>query len=206
MKWQTPSFLGLFVVLAVPLFAACGSDVTSNNNTGGGGGAGGGGPTLTGLEACSDACHQFDVAGCFQGMPVDCTMSCMTSLEKIPAQCDDVLAKLWVCTKQGVPTCDNSPVVCDALQQDADKCIQTYGCAPDSTCFGGGGMNGEMTCGCESVCKNKKYKTDCTIPASGAAGTCNCFIDDVSVGMCTMMVSSACGVDEDCCNTQFFKL
>lgn len=202
------SILGFSLFVSVPLLAACGSDVSSNNSggSGGSGGGGGGGTTPTALEACSDACHQFEVANCSGGMMADCTTTCQTYLEKVPTECDSAIAKLWLCIEQGAPTCDFEPTTCTALKEDADKCVQTYGCAPDGTCSGGQDGDGNSFCSCDSTCKNKKYATSCTVPAGGTMGTCDCRINGVSVGMCTMTNTNACGVTDDCCNTQYFKL
>ncbi len=131
--------------------------------------------------------------------------NCDSVLKNVPPECQDEAAAFFQCAWLNTTTCDE-PMACKTQEQALDTCIATYGCSSDSTCFGGMGMNGEMSCGCDETCKGTKYSTNCTTPAGGGMATCDCLVNDMSVGTCQMADPAGCGPKDTCCNTDYFKL
>jgi hypothetical protein len=202
---------GLFFIgssLLVSFSPGCGSEVTSSGGSGSSGSgtssSSSGGDPLSAVQACNDQCHKLETMNCTLGG--DCMTQCDTYLQNVPPECLDEATTFFNCTLLNTTSCD-PPAQCMTEQQTLSTCISTYGCAPDGTCFGSAGMNGEMSCGCDSVCKGTKYSTNCTTPAGGGMTTCDCLKNDVSIGMCMMGApGGACGPKDTCCNAQYFNL
>ncbi len=194
---------------AAGVLAACGSNVT-NNGTGGAGGAGGAGGSggagagPTGEQACVDFCHKMEVNNC--GVPGDCTQFCDGLFADVPAECVDKLGAVYACglPHVGASCPSDAPPECVDEEQAAETCLETYGCI-EGECSEGVGMNGDTSCGCMATCQSKDYETDCATP-SGGMTTCKCLVGGVEVGTCTNADSGMCGVQEGCCNTEYFKI
>jgi hypothetical protein len=208
MKTFSLPSVGLFVLAVGSLFgAACGSEVEQGTTTGGSStssssstSSGSGDPALD----CADACHKLETLMCnLPGGGSDCNTTCAEQVASFAPECANEVAAYFACLAQNMTTCD-FPTVCDGVETALDTCQATNGCSPEGTCFGGGGMNGEMMCGCEETCKGKQYSTDCTTPAGGGTTTCDCLVSGTSVGTCTQMDSNACGVQASCCNAMYF--
>ena len=204
-----PGYASALLLVNVGLFSAtgCGSEVNGSGGSGSGSSSTSssstGGDPISAVQACNDHCHKLDTLMCSFGG--DCMTQCDAILANVPSECQDEAAAYYNCAWLNTTTCDE-PLQCDTLQQALTTCVETFGCSPDGSCFGGGGMNGEMSCGCDQMCKGKKYSTNCTTPAGGGMATCDCLVDDMSVGTCQMANPGGCGPKETCCNTDYFKL
>lgn len=201
------AFLGKTVLIgAASVIAACGSNVSNNGagGAGGAGGSGGGGAGPTGKQACADYCHKLETNNC--GTPGDCTTFCAGMFDDAPAECEDDLGAVYACALPSVDaSCSGDlPAECKAKEQAATTCLETYGCV-EGECSESVGMNGDTGCGCMATCKGKDYATDCATPAGGMT-TCKCLVGGVEVGTCTNADSAMCGVQEGCCNTEYFKI
>lgn len=204
------SSLGLALLVMTPfLSVACGSEVTQGNATSSGsssttsssGSSGSGDP----VQDCADACHKYETLNCNLPGGSDCNTMCAEQVAGFPTECAAEVATYFECLVQNTTSCE-FPTVCDAPQMALETCQLTYGCDPTSTCFGGGGMGGEMSCGCDETCKGIKYSTNCTTPAGATMTTCDCLVSDKSVGMCQQTAAGACGAQDSCCNAMYFKL
>lgn len=186
--------------------AACGSEVNGSGGSGAGStssSSSSSGEPVTAVQACNDACHKLETMNCTLGS--DCPMQCDDYLANLPPECQDEAAAYFNCTLLNAKTCDE-PMECKTPENAMETCVAMFGCVPDSTCFGGQGMNGEMSCGCDATCKGTKYSTNCTTPAGGGASKCDCLVDDKSVGTCQSTDLGGCGPKDTCCNEQYFKL
>ncbi len=208
MQMLRVSLIGFFLFGAAPLVVACGSDV---NNGGQGGSAGsggqggqGGGSTGEGKLACMDFCHAIEVNNC-PTMFGDCTVFCDGAFAEVPPACDDEFGAVYSCYLPTAATCPmEPPQACNDKVDAAQSCQAENGCV-GGECFGGGGPNGEMGCGCSSTCKGTPYATNCTTPADGSPTTCTCSTGDTVLGTCMNPDANACGVETSCC-AQYFNL
>jgi hypothetical protein len=196
----------LFVVMGSLFGAACGSEVD-----GGGGSSSSatsasvGGDPITLDQACNDFCHKLETLNCSLGGGGDCGTQCTDQTKDVPPECEAAMTALYMCyTDNAQADCDQ-PMACADEEDTVQACIKMYGCANDG-CFGGQGMNGESSCGCDDTCKGTKYSTNCTTPAGGGMTTCDCLVDEMSVGTCTQTDTDGCGTKDSCCNAQYFKL
>jgi len=202
--------MGLFLLAAAPLVAACGSEV-NQGGTGGTGGAGGtggtggtGGSMGEGKLACMDFCHIADVNNCTM-MLGDCTAFCDEVFADAGPECEDEYGALFECYLPAAPECpDEPPVECNDESEAAQQCQMENGCV-EGECYGSSGPDGESGCGCNSMCKGASYSTSCTTPGGGGMTTCTCSEGDTVLGTCTNEDANACGVQTSCC-AQFFNL
>jgi len=188
---------------------ACGSNVTNENSggsggSGGAGGSGGSGGSTDPQVACADFCHAMETNNC-PAMFGNCTEFCDMAFANTAPECYDAMGAMFNCYLPSVPTCpDEPPVECKPQEDAAQACQAQNGCT-GGECFGSAGMNGETACGCTDSCKGVEYSTDCQTPAGGPT-TCTCTQGGMVVGTCTNPNADACGVQESCCNAEFFKL
>ena len=208
------SLVGLFLLGATPILAACGSDVTNNGQggsgaggAGGSGGSGGNGGTSPGdaRQACLDFCHIGEVNNC--GMQTgNCNEFCDEVFVDMPSECEDEFGSLFACYIPAAKDCPNDPPPeCNDEMEAAETCQMANGCVDDAECFAGAGPNGESSCGCTSTCKGVTYSTNCETPGNGEMTTCTCTQGDMVVGTCTNPDVEACGPKTSCC-AEFFNL
>lgn len=208
MKTISLPSVGLCLLALTSLFgAACGSEVqggsTSGNSSSSSSSSSGSSTGDPALD-CADTCHKLETLNCSLGGS-DCNTVCAEQIARFAPECADQVAAYFACLAQNTTTCD-FPMACNSAEMALDTCQAMYGCASESTCFGGGGMMGETSCGCDEMCKGKQYSTNCTTPAGSTTTTCDCLIEGASVGTCQQMESSACGAQDSCCNAMYFNL
>lgn len=209
MKTISLPSVGLFILALGSLFgAACGSEVQGGSTSSGSSsssssssGSSTGDPALD----CADACHKYETMNCNLPGGSDCNTVCAEQIATYPMECAEQVAAYFACLAQNTTSCD-FPTVCDSAEMALDTCQNMYGCSNESTCFGGGGMNGETSCGCDETCKGKQYSTNCTTPMGSTMTTCDCLLEGMSVGMCTQDAMGGCGAQDSCCNAMFFNL
>ncbi|TKD04553.1 hypothetical protein [Polyangium fumosum] len=199
------SLVGLFLLGAAQVLAACGSDVTNNGQGGAGaGGSGGTGGAAPGdaRQVCMDYCHVGEVNNC--GMQLgDCNAFCDEAFADIPPECEDQFGALFACYIPAAKDCPNDPPPeCNDEQEAALMCQMANGCL-EAECFAGAGPNGESSCGCSSTCKGEPYSTSCETPANGGMTTCTCTTGDAVVGTCTNPDAETCGPQTSCCAELF---
>lgn len=197
--------LGFAVCVFSFAFGGCGSEV----NTSGGAGSSSSGSSSSGSnlgprQACYDGCHKAETANC-PAQPTDgCNAGCDQIYANAAGQCGDALDALFECYLPYMDKClDEPPVQCQPEADAANSCQAMYGCA-DGQCYGGGGPNGEETCGCTQTCMMKEYKTDCIKDAMGV--NCTCTAGGMVVGTCQPDLNAPleCGVQSGCCAAIFF--
>ncbi|MDI1446145.1 hypothetical protein [Polyangium sp. 6x1] len=207
------TLVGLFLLGAAQVLAACGSNVT-NNGPGGSGGAGGnggsggaggnGGSMGDPLLTCMDFCHVAEVNNC-PVAPGDCATFCEDILEEAGPECQDETAALMACYTPALKTCPDEPPPECADEAEAEQACQTANGCDDAECFEGAGPDGASSCGCSSTCKGEPYSTSCDTPAGGGMTTCTCTKGDMVVGTCMNAEDSGCGIETSCC-AEIFNL
>lgn len=209
MKLQIHSCAGVLLVLAGSFVGGACTSVEINGPMGSSGTSSGSGSSSSGgsggaAQDCADTCHRLETLGCTFG-GTDCNMECADQIAGFPTECADQVAAYFACLAQHATTCDFPPM-CMGQQAALEDCREMFGCAGGGTCFGGSGMGGETSCGCEDTCKGTQLATDCTTPAGSTITTCDCRVEGMSVGTCQQGDANLCGVEEGCCNAMFFKL
>lgn len=200
------SFALALVTLGAFVPAACSSGVeypSGTNGTGISSSTSSSSGASDPVQDCADTCHKLETLNCTLGG--DCNTQCNDQVASFPTECSAQLAAYFSCLVKNTTNCEQ-PSVCVGLDSALQDCKAKFGCSSESTCFGGMGMNGEMSCGCDSICKGVGFSTNCTTPAGGGITTCDCLTGGKLLGTCQQAAANACGVQESCCNAMFFKL
>ncbi|RLB64309.1 MAG: hypothetical protein DRI90_04840 [Deltaproteobacteria bacterium] len=165
-----------------------GTGATTSSGTGGTGGG-------SIAEACAQVCAVME--SCNQGWP-DCIAECQ---QGVSPECVGEYHAFLTCLASFMspPSCE-TPAQCEGQLALYESC----GGGPDPCTIGPCYAGSDGSCGCEVVCPEAVYATDC-VPSGGASLSCTCSVDLNPVGTCTSQMSmQACDVYEGCCAPIFF--
>lgn len=200
------SFALAFVAVGAFIPAACSSSVdypSGTNGTGTSGSSSSSSGAIDPFQGCLDTCHKLETLSCTLGG--DCNTQCNEQIAAIPTECSAQVAAYYSCAVNNITTCEPL-LACADFEMAVGECKAKFGCSSDSTCFGGMGMNGEFSCGCDATCKGIGFSTNCTTPPASSFTSCDCLMGGKLLGTCQQADANACGVQESCCNAMFFKL
>jgi hypothetical protein len=193
------------------MIAACGGSAP-NESTATSSSAGGGAP-IDGMQACIEA---FTLNGelCPPADP-DPVATCKDIFQNAGPDCADETALEYDCYRNFAKAQDPNnhdcplpwPKECLGLSQASSSCAHKFGCVDIlDSCNWGPRPDGGVECSCIRECMLKFYKARCW--ASGTTSTCDCLVDDVSVGTCDGGAMPVCDkyLLESCCNQYFMLL
>jgi hypothetical protein len=165
-----------------------GTTTTSSSGTGGTGGG-------SIAEACAQICEVLEE--CSPAYP-NCIQECQMGLS--PGCQGEYYAYLACLAAFMSPPACQVPSQCEDEMDLYESCGVGPGPCTGGPCYSGS----DGSCGCEVVCPDGVYATDCT-PSGGAQLSCTCSIDDNPIGSCSAQLSmEACDVYSGCCAPLFF--